>query len=156
MTPNVHQIGSDDVALMDGLLDLFGEEFDEPETYGANRPSAEYLRRLLSSDTFIALVAVERGEVVGGLAAYELRKFEQERSEIYVYDLAVRQTHRRRGIATSLLRGVCGIGRDRGAHVVFVQADYGDEPAIALYAGLGEREEVLHFDIAVGPSDRSA
>jgi hypothetical protein len=30
-----------------------------------------------------------------------------------------------------------------------VQADHGDDPAIALYTGLGTREDVLHFDIAV-------
>ena len=153
MSPSINQIGPDDVALMDDLLDLFAEAFDEPETYGGNRPSAEYLRQLLAGDTFIALVAVESGGVIGGLAAYELRKFEQQRSEIYVYDLAVRHTHRRRGVATSLLRGLCEIGRDRAAHVVFVQADYGDEPAIALYTSLGEREEVLHFDIAVRAED---
>ena len=33
--------------------------------------------------------------------------------------------------------------------MIFVQADHGDEPAIALYTKLGIREDVLHFDIAV-------
>jgi aminoglycoside 3-N-acetyltransferase I len=28
-----------------------------------------------------------------------------------------------------------------------VQADHGDDPAIALYEKLGVREDVLHFDI---------
>ena len=41
-----------------------------------------------------------------------------------------------------------------GAWVVFVQADRGDEPPIALYSKLGEREDVVHFDIApVRPRD---
>jgi aminoglycoside 3-N-acetyltransferase I len=35
--------------------------------------------------------------------------------------------------------------------VIYVQADYGDDPAIALYTKLGAREDVMHFDIAVGP-----
>jgi aminoglycoside 3-N-acetyltransferase I len=39
--------------------------------------------------------------------------------------------------------------------VIFVQADYGDDPAIALYSKLGTREEVLHFDIPV-PTHRSS
>jgi hypothetical protein len=30
---------------------------------------------------------------------------------------------------------------------MFVQADRGDDPAIALYSKLGVREDVLHFDI---------
>jgi aminoglycoside 3-N-acetyltransferase I len=33
--------------------------------------------------------------------------------------------------------------------VIFVQADYVDAPAVALYEKLGRREEVLHFDIEV-------
>ena len=40
------------------------------------------------------------------------------------------------------------IGATRGAYVIFVQADYGDDPAIALYTKLGKRENVMHFDIA--------
>jgi aminoglycoside 3-N-acetyltransferase I len=32
--------------------------------------------------------------------------------------------------------------------VIFVQADPGDDAAIALYTKLGTREDVLHFDIA--------
>jgi hypothetical protein len=42
----------------------------------------------------------------------------------------------------------------RGIYVIFVQADHGDEPAIALYTKLGVREDVLHFDIA--PRKRAA
>jgi aminoglycoside 3-N-acetyltransferase I len=41
----------------------------------------------------------------------------------------------------------------RGSYVVFVQADYGDDAAIALYTKLGAREDVLHFDIALSGSD---
>ncbi|MDX1556382.1 MAG: GNAT family N-acetyltransferase, partial [Xanthomonadales bacterium] len=83
--------------------------------------------------------------------AYELPKFEQERSEIYIYDLAVLASHRRQGIATGLIRELQRVASDRGAYVIYVQADTGpeDEAAIALYSGLGIREEVLHFDIPV-------
>jgi aminoglycoside 3-N-acetyltransferase I len=41
------------------------------------------------------------------------------------------------------------IAREGGAHVIFVQADLEDAPAIALYTRLGSREDVLHFDIPV-------
>lgn len=86
---------------------------------------------------------------------YELRKFEQHRSELYIYDLAVAAPHRREGIATALIQTLKGIARDRGAHVIFVQADVGDDAAISVYSKLGVREEVLHFDIAVD-SDRDS
>jgi len=136
---------------MHQLLDVFGDAFEDTQTYGARRPRPEYLRRLLGSAHFIALVACDddSGQVIGGLAAYELVKFEQERSEIYIYDLAVAQAHRRRGVATALIRALQRIAAGRGAWVVFVQADPPDAPAVALYSKLGVREEVLHFDIAV-------
>jgi aminoglycoside 3-N-acetyltransferase I len=148
---DIRHLTSDDIALMEALLATFGEAFNDVDSYTGKRPSGDYLRRLISGDSFIALVALKNGEVVGGIAAYELKKFEQERSEIYIYDLAVSSAHRREGIATALIEELKKIAAQRGAYVIFVQADTGieDAPAIALYTKLGVREDVLHFDIAV-------
>jgi aminoglycoside 3-N-acetyltransferase I len=152
---SVRRIAPADAALMHPLLTMFGEAFADVETYGEARPSVEYFERLLGNGSFIALAALHDDEVVGGLAAYELHKFEQERSEIYIYDLAVASDHRRQGIATALIQELRRIATERGAYVIFVQADLGDEPAIALYTKLGVREDVLHFDIEV-PRNRGA
>ena len=43
--------------------------------------------------------------------------------------------------------------RALGCYVIFVQADHGDDAAIALYSKLGRREDVLHFDIDAGPPE---
>ncbi|NNU42161.1 AAC(3)-I family aminoglycoside N-acetyltransferase [Ramlibacter montanisoli] len=150
-SPTVRQLAPEDESLMRAMLRMFGGAFDEPDTYGRRQPGSAYLRQLLGRDTFIALAAVQGSEVVGGLAAYELPKFEQERSEIYIYDLAVAAAHRRQGIATALIRHLQEIAAQRGAWVIFVQADHGDDPAIALYGKLGAREDVLHFDLPVAP-----
>ena len=147
---SIKELGRDDIALMKGLLSMFGEAFDEAATYTGNPPREGYLRKLLGSESFIALVALKKGDVVGGLAAYELAKFEQERSEIYIYDLAVATAHRREGLATALIEKLKVLAAARGAYVIYVQADRGDAPAIALYSKLGIREDVLHFDIATG------
>src|SRR5262249_45863884 len=146
----IRPLGAGDVGLMEGMLTVFGEAFGEPETYNRARPNAAYLRRLLEGDSFIAIAALQGEEIVGGLAAYELRKFEQERSEIYIYDLAVAAPCRRQGVATALIAKLRDIATARRAYVIFVQADLGDSPAIALYTKLGTREDVLHFDIKVG------
>jgi aminoglycoside 3-N-acetyltransferase I len=149
MSLNICRLAPDDTGLMEALLATFGEAFNDVETYSGNRPNAAYLKQLLGSDYFIALAALKDGQVVGGIAAYELLKFEQQRSEIYIYDLAVSESHRREGIATALINELRKIASTRGAYVIFVQADIGDAPAIALYTKLGDRENVLHFDIAV-------
>jgi len=135
---------------MRAALSLFGNAFGDPTTYTGAQPSSDYLERLLERDMFIALTAIRSGEVVGALAAYVLPKFEQERSEIYIYDLAVANAHRRQGIATAMLAELQLVAARRRANVIFVQADYGDDAAIALYTKLGVREDVMHFDITVG------
>lgn len=154
----IRQLTIDDIVLVDELSRLFGEAFDDMDTYTGKRPSPDYVRQLLEGDCFLALVALEEEAVVGGIAAYELKKFEQERSEIYIYDLAVAAAYRREGIATGLIEALRKIAAERGAYVIFVQADTDveDQPAIALYTKLGVRHEVLHFEIAVESSQGSA
>jgi aminoglycoside 3-N-acetyltransferase I len=151
-TFTISHLAAEDIELMKSLLKVFGDAFDEVETYCGTQPKTDYLQRLLGKDHFIALAALKQGEVVGGLVAYELQKFEQERSEIYIYDLAVAAVHRRKGIATALIEVLKNIAAERGAYVIFVQADHVDQPAIELYTKLGIREDVLHFDIAVKKS----
>ena len=146
----VRRLGAADLDAMHALLDVFGAAFDDVATYGKARPGRAWFAQLLGAEDFIALVAAQDdGTIVGGLVAYVLRKFEQERCEVYIYDLAVAQAQRRRGIATALIDALRDVAGALGAYVIFVQADYGDEPAIALYTKLGVREDVMHFDIAV-------
>lgn len=138
-----------DIAAFRELLAVLGEAFEDPDTYTGAQPDDAYLRRLLDKPDFIVLAAVDNGRVVGGLAAYVLEKFEQDRREVYIYDIAVLEGHRRRGVATGLINALKPIARQIGAFVIFVQADQGDDPAIKLYESLGRREDVHHFDIDV-------
>lgn len=139
-----------DIALFRDLNAMFGVAFEDAESYAAAPPSEAYVEALLAKPHVFPLVAIADGRVVGGLVAYELEKFEQQRSEIYIYDLAVDECYRRRGIAEGLINLLRDIARERGVWVMYVQADYGDEPAIALYTKLGTREDVMHFDIEIG------
>ena len=139
----------DDLPLFKNLLRVFGEAFEDISTYQDAVPSDEYLRAFLAQSHHIAVASQLEGTVVGGLVAYELMKFERARREIYIYDLAVAANHRRKRIATNLIKELKRIAAARGAYVIFVQADRVDAPAIALYESLGIREDVLHFDIRV-------
>jgi aminoglycoside 3-N-acetyltransferase I len=145
----LRQLTPADLPLFRALNALFGAAFGDPEVYGAEPPSDAYLEALLAKEHVVALAGLVGQEVVGGLVAYELDKFERARRELYIYDLAVAEAHRRRGIATALIQQLRDIAVGRRAYVIYVQADYGDDPAIALYEKLGTREEVLHFDIDV-------
>ena len=143
------QLTCADTSLLKDLLRVFGDAFGEVETYQQSVPSDDYIARLLSKQHFIAVVAIKNEEVVGGLAAYELDKFEQDRREIYIYDLAVAEGHRRRGVATGMIGELRRIALERNVYVIFVQANLEDGPAIALYESLGTKETAHHFDIEV-------
>jgi aminoglycoside 3-N-acetyltransferase I len=146
---DLRTLTSDDLPSLRALNALFADAFEDPESYASAPPTDDYLRGLLASPTFIALAALDGERTVGGLVAYELPKLEQARSEIYIYDLAVAESHRRRGIATAMIERLKAIASERGAWVIYVQADHEDEPAVALYTKLGTREDVMHFDIAL-------
>lgn len=148
-TISIHRLGPADVEHFHSLNTLFGTAFGDLETYTRERPADAYLSELLLKEHVIALAAIAAGQVVGGLVAYELDKFERARRELYIYDLAVGENHRRQGIATALIGHLGTIAAQRAVWTIYVQADYGDAAAIALYEKLGIREDVMHFDIPV-------
>lgn len=143
----IRRLEAADVDEMRSVNALFAREFEDAESYQSAPPSDAYLQAKLGDERTIVLAAFSGEEVVGALVGYVLDKLEQERSEIYIYDLAVALEYRRRGVATALIDSLGAIADEVGAWVIYVQADYGDEPAIALYEKLGRREDVMHFDI---------
>lgn len=158
MSVEIVHLTEKDVALLQSINAMFADAFDDHESYSSNKPPSSYLQKLLGTSNFIALAAVDGSTVIGAIAAYELQKFEQQRSEIYIYDLAVVAERRREGIATALIQALKRIAAERGAYVIYVQADKGpeDQPAIELYTKLGIIEDVFHFDIAVDKGQNRA
>lgn len=128
---------------------LFADAFEEKETYLGNPPPDSYLLSLLAKEHVLVCTALSGGELAGGLVAYVLDKFEQQRKEVYIYDLAVASKYRRRKIATGLIQFVQAEAQGLGAWVVFVQADPVDTAAVNLYSSLGTREDVFQFDFTL-------
>ncbi len=146
------RVDTKEVDLLNQLRQVFARAFGEESMCNSSQPSEEYLANVLTNTHYIALVASdENGAVVGGLVAFVLPKIDQERSEIYLYDLAVEEHHRQQGIATNLISALKGVAKRYGAYVIFVQADNEDTEAVALYTRLSKRveTEISHFDIAV-------
>jgi aminoglycoside 3-N-acetyltransferase I len=142
----VRALSHGDLQLMRDMLALFGEAFGDVDTYTARQPSDTYLDGLLASNLFIAIAALDGSTVIGGLAAYVLPKFEQARSEIYIYDLAVAESHRRRGVATAMIEHLKTMAAAHKAWVIYVHVFYSDAAATEIYTKLGVGEDVRHVD----------
>lgn len=133
------------------LIKLFGDAFEDPATYLKALPSNDYLQRFLENSSNLVLVAVDdKSTVLGGLVAYVLDKFEQNRKEIFVYDLGIATAHQRKGLGTGLLNHLKTVAKQLGAYQIFVEAEGGDDRAIEFYKTIANEEiKAHHFTIPV-------
>ena len=120
---------------------LMSEAFETP----AEPLSDAYLQRVLASADFFAFAALAGDEPLGGLTAHVLAMTRAEVREIFLYDLAVHERARRRGVARALVRALLGEARSIGIDEVFVPADADDPPALAFYRALGAEESAVRF-----------
>ena len=88
---------------------------------------------LLADPRTLMLVAFDGGLPVGFLLAHELPRRHGARAKLFVYELDVAETHRRRGIASALLDRLAGLARKRGIRAGFVLTDEDNAAANALY-----------------------
>lgn len=99
--------------------------------------SATYVRQLLERNDFHVIVAIENGKLVGGLTAYEMQMFKRETTEMFLYEIEVVESHRRKGIGTALIEFLKRICVEKGIVEMFVGTETENLPARRLYAGTG-------------------
>ena len=146
------RLGPEDSQQARKLISLFDQVFAEPSR--PMLPELDLLSRL-SNDHIWVWVAMDQEQVLGGLVGYELPKFETQRSELYLYDLAVASAHQGQGIGRGLIDTLIAQVKSTDIWAVFVQADLGDEVPNALYQSYGyEQEKVHHYDLWQRNSDR--
>ena len=105
----------------------------------AEQAPPAHVHELLADDRTIFLVAFdgEGPEPVGFVLAYELLRRHGDPSQLFVYEVGVAPTARRRGVATELLRELRRIARSRGIRHGFVLTNEANEAAMELYRSLG-------------------
>lgn len=96
-----------------------------------------YLDRLLARPDFWAYAAVEGDEVLGGVTAHTLPMTRAEFSEIFIYDIAVKPEHQRKGVGRKLIAALREDAHAAGIDVLFVPADNEDTHALDFYRALG-------------------
>ena len=105
---------------------------------GAGDPEA-----LLADPRTLVLVAFEGERLVGFVLAHELPRRHGERAKLFVYEVDVAESHRRRGIASALLARLAELARERGIRTGFVLTEPGNGPANALYRSAGGATEAV-------------
>lgn len=147
MTHTTKRLETSDVEDFKKLLVLFARVFAGGAPT-AIAPTAS-LASLLAKPDFYAIAAYGGGDVIGGLTAYELA-LPTQKKELYIYDLAVEEAYRGRGVATAVIQTLKTHAKKNGISVLFVEAESKDAGAVAFYASLGaEQLDVKHFNITI-------
>jgi aminoglycoside 3-N-acetyltransferase I len=92
---------------------------------------------LLADPRTLMLAAFDDERPVGFLLAHELPRRHGDRSKLFVYEVDVAETHRRRGIAAALFGLLAELAHERGIRTGFVLSEPDNGPANALYRSVG-------------------
>jgi aminoglycoside 3-N-acetyltransferase I len=101
---------------------------------------------LLADPRTLMLVAFDGGAPVGFVLAHALPRRHGDRAKLFLYEVDVAATHRRRGIASALLERLAGHARERGIRTGFVLAEPDNGPANALYREAGGATEKVSVE----------
>jgi GNAT superfamily N-acetyltransferase len=82
-------------------------------------------------------VALDDGLVVGFVSALHYVHPDKPRPELWINEVGVAATHRRRGVGTRLLRAVFAVARGLGCAEAWVLTDRANSAAMRLYAAAG-------------------
>ena len=119
-------------------------------------PDLAAARAYLADDRNVFLMAYEGSEAVGFLRGTELGQLRSKRKQMFLYEIGVEESFRRRGIGKALITSLLRDCRELGFEEVFVFVDATNAPAVRLYLTTGALPETaadrmfvyrLHSDI---------
>ena len=108
---------------------------------------------LLADPRTLMLVAFDGERPVGFVLAHELPRRHGDRAKLFVYEVDVVETHRRRGIAAGLLDRLAELARERGTPTGFVLSAPDNGPANALYRSVGGATDSVTVEWTFSYSD---
>lgn len=137
----IRRLGSSDAALALKTFATMAAVFEE----GEHDVQLAYAEQLLLRTDFWVIAAIENTEVVGGLTAHALPMTRSEETELFIYDIAVREDHQRRGIGRALMSRLFALGKAAGIDVFFVPAENEDTHALDFYRSVGGAATAVTF-----------
>jgi GNAT superfamily N-acetyltransferase len=99
----------------------------------------ELARAFLADPRHHIAVAIDDGAVVGFASAVHYIHPDKP-AELWINEVAVAPTHRKRGLAKRIVEQALAHGRGLGCKVAWVLTDTDNRAALALYAAAGGKE----------------
>lgn len=111
------------------LRQIFIEVFEED----ASELDEEQSKRLSDNRNFIAIGATVGFELAGGLTGHLVTNYYKGGLDLFIYDIAIKPEHQRKGIGVELLNYTKQFCKNHGVKEMYVAAESADENALAYY-----------------------
>ena len=125
----IKRMGPEDRELVMAALNLF----DYP-------PRLDAVNRFLADPNHHLLIAYS-GDVPTGFVSGVEVTHPDKGTEMFLYELAVDEAHRRQGIGTALVESLCDLAREQGCYGMWVLTDDDNAAAGATYRKAGGEVE---------------
>ncbi|MER5545703.1 GNAT family N-acetyltransferase [Streptomyces sp. NPDC002589] len=116
-----------------------------------NPARSAWAERFLAAAGHHLLLAYSDGGPVGFVSGVET-VHPDKGTEMFLYELAVGEPYRRRGIGRALVERLAALARERGCYGMWVGVDTGNDAALAAYRSAGGKDDgtctVLAWDFA--------
>jgi ribosomal protein S18 acetylase RimI-like enzyme len=96
----------------------------------------EAVARFLAEPTHHMLIGYADGQPVGFVSGVEMTHPDKG-TEMFLYELAVGESSRNRGVGRALVTALAEVGRERGCYGMWVLTDDGNPAALRAYAAAG-------------------
>ncbi|MFF2102597.1 GNAT family N-acetyltransferase [Streptomyces sp. NPDC058202] len=100
----------------------------------------EWARRFLETQGHHLFLAYEGDDPVGFVSGVET-VHPDKGTEMFLYELAVAEPFRRRGIGRALVRELASLARERSCYGMWVGVDTGNDVALAVYRSADGKDD---------------
>jgi ribosomal protein S18 acetylase RimI-like enzyme len=97
---------------------------------------SDAVARFLAEESHHLLIAYDEGRPVGFVSGVEMTHPDKG-TEMFLYELAVDETARRRGVGTALVDALAALAREEGCYDMWVLTDDDNEAAVRTYRRAG-------------------
>lgn len=147
LTPSISLIVKRITHLDDTLIEQLNQLFDS----GTIWDKLQGQKFLAKSDNALFVAFLDK-QAVGFVTCYRLQRFDKRQAEVLLYEIAVHQNYRQKGVGKLLIKQVKNWAHDVKAHEVWVLTDRANQAAVRLYTASGGQEdqaETLMFSFRV-------
>ena len=119
----LRSLSKEDIEILDQIVKLFKKQ----------NLSYHYIEVFLSQKNNYILAALDGGNPIGFLLAYELPRFDREEAMLFIYEIEVHPDYRNRGIGTALIKKIKSRFKSGKIMKMFVLTNGSNQPAMKLY-----------------------